>query len=397
MSNWRKGFVAVGLGCCCILASGCWSSYSIEDRYLEAGIAFDAITPKEAEQSREEKKEYYPKKGVIRRTVQFILPNAGAKSSSEAQSKKFYNHEETGDSVMEMTRESFMSNPSPAGFHLKSLIISSKLLRELPLHELIDFYLADNDIRLSLELFTTTGTASDIFEETIPGEIPAYLVKEIAGNRKRSSRKVDSVSLAKVIGPLKSGTSFVLPNVLAHKSGIKVAGAGVIQGKTQKYAGYLNESEVEGLQWIKGEIAGATVKQGGVSLKQLFVYEIKSAKSDIKVTLEEGQPVFSVKVVTTGRYAESFIPRTDKMNKAEHEEKSGLVEKKIKELMEATIVKLQKMGTDVAGFRDALRIQHPHQWDRLKPDWDETFQHVKVTYSVKASIEDSGASTMTVK
>ncbi|MCW3790266.1 Ger(x)C family spore germination protein [Paenibacillus sp. LS1] len=375
-----------------MLMTGCWSSSPIEKRYLEAGIAYDKVQPEERIAS---ERVDYPQKQKIRRTVQYILPEAGAKSNNSP-GKKFYNKEEIGDSIMEMTRETYLTNRSPAGFHLKTIVISSKLLQEIPMHELLDFYLADNDIRLSLQVYTTTGTASDVLKENASGEIPAFLLKELSANRKRISRLIKPVTLANLIGPLKSESSYLLPNVSVEQSALKIKGAGVMKGNTQKYGGYLNESYVEGLQWIKGDISGGIYKIKEPELQQQFVYEIKSVKSKIKATVHGDDISFHVDMKSEGRLSEVFASDVKKMNNRTLEQHSEIVEGEIKTLVENTMDKLKKMHVEVADLGKALRIQHPAVWEKVKGNWDDTFTTIPVTFSVKLHIDDYGASTMSM-
>ncbi|MEO2260939.1 Ger(x)C family spore germination protein [Paenibacillus amylolyticus] len=394
MKTWSHCLLSTSMIAGCVLLAGCWSSSPIEERNLEAGIALDAVS-QQTETSAEETDQPPPKK-QIRRTVQFILPEAESSLGSSSQGNKFYNEEELGVSIMEMTRESYLSNQSPAGFHLKTIVISSELLQEVPMQELLDFYLADNDIRLSILLVISTGTASDVFKEMVSGKTPAFMLKDLFDNRSHNSSLVKPVSLAKVIGPLKSKSSFVLPNVITIKQGIKLSGAGVIRGKTQKYAGYLNETDVEGLQWIKGDLTGGVVKGTDSRSHRDFVYEIKSAKSDIKARVHKNEVSFHVTISSVGRLSESFGLDKKKMDRQVLVGEAAIIEDRIKDLAQHTISKMKKMQVEVANFGQALRIQHPGLWEQLKDNWDQAFTSVPVTFEVKVHIEDSGASTMTV-
>ncbi|MCG7379840.1 Ger(x)C family spore germination protein [Paenibacillus sp. ACRSA] len=392
MSQFRTTQLFLLITGCSILLTGCWSSLPIEDRYLEAGIAFDSVPP--ADRGASVEQVGYPQKQRIRRTVQYILPEAGAKSSS-SQEKKFENEEVIGDSIMEMTRETFLTNRSPAGFHLKTIVISSRLLQDIPMHDLLDFYLADNDIRLSLQVYISTGTASDILEEHLAGEIPAFLLKELSNNRKRISRLVKPVTLANMIGPLTSESSFLLPNAIVENGVLKIKGAGVVKGKTQKYAGYLNESQVEGLQWMKGEISGGIYKVQEPELQQQFVYEIKSVKKKVKVRVKGDDISFHVEMNSKGRLSEVFSPKIKKMDNHTLERYSVIVEEEVTELVKKSMKKLKEMHVEVADLGKALRIQHPAVWERVKENWEEEFVTIPVTFSTKVHLDDFGASTMT--
>ncbi|MDP4095629.1 Ger(x)C family spore germination protein [Paenibacillus sp. P96] len=398
MIKFQSGMTAIIALLLCLALTGCWSSSPIEDRNLEVGIALDTAAPSREEKKMKKKGGGYPKKELIRRTVQFELPEGnGGSAEGPTQAKNFYNLEETGDSIMEMTRETYLRTNSPAGFHLKIIIISSSLLKSFSMYELLDFFLRDNDIRLSLEVMLSTGTASDVLSRTtVPGKTPALTLKELFSNRERNSRMAEPLPLAKIIAPLKANRSFILPNVITTDHEIKVAGAGVIKGKTQKYAGFLSETEVEGLQWIKGDIPGGVLKETDPQSHKKIEYEIKSAKSKIQAIVEGDDISFHVKMISGGRIAESFKPaRNDGNNKLVAYE-TKLVEEKVNELAQDAVAKMRKLRVDVGGFGEALHLQHPEVWKKVKDDWDNTFAKIPITYSTKINIEDYGASSMTV-
>lgn len=396
MKKARLGMLLISALTGCILLAGCWSSSPIEERNLEAGIALDWISPDENGASSAVGKESNDSKQYIRRTVQFVLPEKGDNSGAASPGKTFYNEQETGNSNMEMTRESYLSNQSPAGFHLKTIVIGSKLLEQVPMNELLDFYLADNDIRLSLLLFTSTGMASDAFKETHSGQTPAFMLKDLFNNRSRSARMVKPVSLAKVIGPLKSGSSFILPNVIVTKQGVKLSGAGIIRGKTREYGGHLSEIDVEGLQWITGDLAGGIVRVAEPGSQRNFTYEIKSAKSEIKANVRGDELSFHVTLTSTGRISESFVRKENKGNNALLAKQADIVEERVIALAQQAVAKMKSLRAEAAGFGKTVRIQHPALWEQLKDDWDREFVAIPVTFSAKVHIEDYGASIMTV-
>ncbi|MFB5763179.1 Ger(x)C family spore germination protein [Paenibacillus medicaginis] len=400
MIKFRSGLTAMTALLLCSTLTGCWSSSPIEDRNLEVGIALDTGTQSREEKRLQKRGGGYPKQELIRRTVQFELPEAHGGSGSNggpSQAKNFYNLVETGDSMMEITRETYLQTNSPAGFHLKTIVISSSLLSRISMYELLDYFLRDNDIRLSLKVMISTGTASDVLKKTtVPGQVPALALKELFDNRKRNSRMAKPLPLAKIIGPLKSNKSFILPNVITTDHEIKVAGAGVIKGKTQKYAGFLSETEVEGLQWIKGDIAGGIVKEADPQSGKIIEYEIKSAKSKIQAIMDGDDISFHVHMTSNGRIAESFKPAKNLSNNRLMAQEKKWVEEKVNELAQNAAARMRELRVDVGGFGEALRIQHPEVWKKVKNDWDNAFVNIPVTYSTKIQIEDYGAATMTV-
>ncbi|MGZ0039572.1 Ger(x)C family spore germination protein [Paenibacillus ottowii] len=393
MKSIRLGFLGMAFLLICSTLSGCWSSSPVEDLNLEAGIAMDVAEPSSQEEQIKRKGGDYPRKELITGTFQFIIPEGGGGSDkTSSQAKKFFSIKETGDSVFEMLREiSLRINRPPIGYHLKTVIISSSLLRKIPLYELLDFFLSDNDIRPSVQLLISTDKASNALQESIPGQIPAYVLKDIFANRKRNARLVKSVALAKVIGPMRAKSSFVLPNVITAEKEIKLAGAGVIKGKTQTYGGFLNESEVEGLMWIRGELSGGILKELDPKTQKNMAYEIKTVKSRIKAIVRGNDISFRVRIKSEGRLSESYTQDENLGNNRLLGRQESIFQEKVNSLAEQTVAKMHALRVEVGGFGEALRIQHPQVWRKVKADWDTTFSTIPVQVSSDIHIEEYGA------
>ncbi|KZE71399.1 spore gernimation protein [Paenibacillus jamilae] len=393
MKSVRLGLLGMSLLLICSTLSGCWSSSPVEDLNLEAGIAMDVAEPSSQEEQIKRKGGDYPRKELITGTFQFIIPEGGGGSDkTSSQAKKFFSIKETGDSVFEMLREiSLRINRPPIGYHLKTVIISSGLLRKIPLYELLDFFLSDNDIRPSVQLLISTDKASNALQESIPGQIPAYVLKDIFANRKRNARLIKPVALAKVIGPMRAKSSFVLPNVITAEKEIKLAGAGVIKGKTQTYGGFLNESEVEGLMWIRGELSGGILKELDPKTQKNMAYEIKTVKSRIKAIVQGDDISFHVRITSEGRLSESYSRDENLGNNRLLGRQESIFQEKVNSLAEQTVAKMHTLQADVGGFGEALRIQHPQVWRKVKADWDTTFSTIPVQVSSDIHIEEYGA------
>ncbi|MET3211593.1 UNVERIFIED_CONTAM: hypothetical protein ABIC26_004560 [Paenibacillus sp. PvR008] len=76
-----------------------------------------------------------------------------------------------------------------------------------------------------------TEKAGDALEEKIPGETPAFILKDVFINRKRNARMIKPMSLVKVIGPMKSQSSFVLPNVITGRKKLSLRGRESFRGR----------------------------------------------------------------------------------------------------------------------------------------------------------------------
>ncbi|KTD83305.1 Ger(x)C family spore germination protein [Paenibacillus etheri] len=394
MKKWRMWIV---LSVLCSILSGCWSSTPIEDLDMQIGVALDSA--EESGETGVANPEYgnHTKPAKIISTYQFTIPqgSGGALMKSAGNSiKNYYNMSETSDSIFEAIRQlSLRTRRTPIGHHLKVIVISEELARSNNLTKLIDFFTRDNDIRPSVMLFVTKGKAKDVFENTLPGQAPSFVLEGIFNNRDRNMGIWEPVTLAKVVGPLEGKRSFLLQNVIPYEKEIKLAGAGVIKGSTGKLVGFLDESELEGMVWLTGKGIGGVLKTYDPNNHNLITYEVKSMHSKIKANVNNGQISFNVKVKSTGRYAEVFAKESKKLHDGIVKKDKAVLQKHVVEMMQTTVKKMQKeLHTEAAGFGTSLRNQHPAVWRSVKDNWDETFSEIPITYEVNLNIEEYGAS-----
>lgn len=115
------------------------------------------------------------------------------------------------------------------------------------------------------------------------------------------------MTFAKLDGKLHSGSSFLLQNVVSEKGEVKFAGAAVIEGKTKKLIGVLNNKELEGITWITGKGKGGLVKSLDEETDQPIIYEVLSMKSKIIPHVDGDNISFDVNIESEGRIAEHWV------------------------------------------------------------------------------------------
>ncbi|WP_150272083.1 Ger(x)C family spore germination protein [Paenibacillus tepidiphilus] len=379
-----------------LLLAGCWSSAPIEDVNMEVGVALDAAEETPIEEKFAAGGGDYTKRSKLSCTYQFIVPQGSVGSKKEgAASRNYYNMTESGDSVFESVRElALRTNRPPIGHHLKVIIIGEKLARSVQLSELIDFFSRDNDIRPSVLILVSKGEAKDVLNNALPGQTPAFVMEGLFANRNRNLRIWEPLSIAKAVGPLHGRTSFLVQNVIAAENEMKFAGAGVIKGETGMLAGFLDESELEGVIWLTGQDRGGVLKtyeaEGG---GRLITYEVKSINSVIESRVVGDEISFHVRIKSTGRYAETFDTDGEPLNSSFMKQDEQSLQKQVEAKVKAALAALQqKLQADAAGFGKSLQIQHPEVWRKVKDHWDVVFSRVPVTVEVTLTIEEYGAS-----
>ncbi|WP_139488821.1 Ger(x)C family spore germination protein [Brevibacillus dissolubilis] len=376
--------------------AGCWSSNEIEEVSLGVGLAFDKGMESKVERELREKGGGYPKKDLITTTFQIINPQAsgaGTRGGGAAQQKPYLNVSETGDSVHQIVREFSLRTDRPfVSQHLKVIVFGEDLVRRISLEPLTDQMLRDNQIRPSSLILISKGRASETLETKKGGEVPAFRLHGIVDNQYRSTRIMPPMSLAKLEGKIQSGSSFMLQNVIAANREIKFAGAAVIKGRTNKLIGFLNETELEGIMWITGKGSkGGVVKSFDKQTEQLIVYEIKSMKSKITPRVNGSNISFDVNIESEGRLSEDWVESGDPFDNEFLKRAEKAAEEEVNRLVHHVTKKMQnEYITDVAGFGNQLRIEHPKLWEKVKADWDQIFSKVPIKYNVKLTITDYG-------
>ncbi|MCR8869555.1 Ger(x)C family spore germination protein [Peribacillus frigoritolerans] len=376
--------------------TGCWSSHEIEEQSLGIGLAFDKGKKSFIEKVFNEQGDGYLRKDLITSTYQLITPQVASSITKQSgpQQKSYVNVSETGDSVLQMTRELSLRNEQPLdAHHMKVIVISEKLAKSYGLEQLLDFDFRDNDFRPSCLVLISKGRASKTLETKTAGEIPAFRLVGIVENTFRTTRILPPMSLIKIESKIQSESSFLLQNVLSVNGEVKFAGAAVIHGKSHKMTGTLNEEELEGVTWITGKGKGGVVKSFDKETGQLIVYEIESMKSSIKPRVKGNHISFDVNIESEGRLSENWVVSGDPFKNKFLKKAEKTSENEVERLVRNVVEKMQKeYQVDVAGFGNRLRIENPKVWKKVKKDWDQTFSETPINYHVKLTIKDYGTS-----
>jgi spore germination protein len=376
MNKTCKKKVSIGIVSCLtvLLLTGCWSYTSIEDVNFVAGAALDA-----------------EENGKITSTLQYIVPQSqGGQNTGTATGtqKAYLNVTEQGDALEPIGWETTLKREgSIFGAHEKIVVIGEDLARKKNLEQLVDLYYRDIDIRGSTLVFIAEGKANKKLESKEPNVIPSFRIVEIA-NQQLSSKMLKPVSLIKILGMMEADSSFVVQKISSEQGDVKFDGAAIIKGKTNKLIGFFNKKEVEGLNLITGESKRGSIRSHS---KQPVYFQIEKLKTKITPHVNGNEIAFHVSVTTEGRIAENWKTPINLFSNRELKKIEKDVQQQIDKSIKHTINKMQKkLGVDVGGFDNQLRIHHPRVWENVKKDWDQRFKSVPITTEIKVQISDYG-------
>ncbi|QCX34302.1 Ger(x)C family spore germination protein [Caloramator sp. E03] len=288
--------------------------------------------------------------------------------------------------------------------HNKFIVISKDVAKEGIL-SIIDFFFRDRELRKSIwVIISKEEKASDILG-VIHGisDIQAAYVDEIV-DLKDANGKMSNIKLIELSQRLYSEGIEPIASVAQIKKfplypieikeeienkGLNFYGTAVFKG--DKLVGYLDDIETMGLNWITNKMRNCVIVIPGlVDNNKKISIQINNAKTEIKPELIDSNYLLNIKVKASGNIGETeeCIDFTNDENfiKLQNE-----VNKVVKEQIEKVINKQQKQfESDIFGFGSALNKKYPHEWLKIKDNWDKIFSNVKYNIEVEIKILNSG-------
>ncbi len=375
--------------------TGCWSQREIDDLSLVAGIALDKAHKTKAETTLNKNGAERKKEDLISITYQVLTSGSGSGQGGGSHGQKsFENFTETGDLLLESTREiSLRTERQIFAQHFKTLVIGEELLRTTPFRNFMDLMYRESEFRPSALVFVSRGLARETLELSEAKEIPAFRILKMVDNQYKSTRILPSVTLTKLLSYLQSKSSFLLQAIVKGEKEIKFAGAGIVQGQSGKLVGFLDEDELSSITLITGKVRGGVVKFTDEQTGQKNLYEILSYKSDIVPRVEGDNLSFEVRIESRGRLSESWVTGEKSFNDRFLKRQGQYAAKQVERDIRQALEKIQKQyKADVIGFGKELRIHEPKVWDKVKSQWDQKFSQAEVRVQAKMIVTEYGAS-----
>lgn len=91
---------------------------------------------------------------------------------------------------------------------------------------------------------------------------------------------MNEVNLTELNERLGTKQSFLLQEVSKYGGETKFTGAGIIKGSTGKWIGTLDQTDVESIAWIQGDVEGGVIKSYDWR-NETITYEVEDEKTQI--------------------------------------------------------------------------------------------------------------------
>lgn len=362
-----------------LFLTSCWDSNEIEDLGMIMGIGLDYNDSEE---------------DIFSMTNQYVVPNniQGTQTGS-ASGTPYQNLTLNGNNFFQIIRENSLETDRPPNYtHLKSMVLSERLLEEEPLKQLISFFLRDHEFRRTVAIFISKEAPADILEvEPTKEMFPGVQLKELTQNHDRSLYVLDTLKFGEVSKKITEGASFVIPEVGINKGRLRLLGAGIVSNKNEHVVGWLTPEEIGGLKWITDEVNGGLVAIEEKNAKEdQAVLEIMKANTNLEPVINDGKLSMKLTVNSSLRLAEDWEIKRDVFQEGWEQELKTAGENKVKKDIEHVISVAQEQGLDFLEFGTWVSIKQPTYWKQHEKEWDEIFSNLPVIIDVNFTITGYG-------
>lgn len=391
--------------CCCVVMTGCWDYFEVEQRGYVLGLAIDDASI--IDMDRGDEGEYNRRLESIQTeegepeyayTIQFpIISRAEAKPTGQSGGtgggkKRVWNLTMAGNSFFEVERQfSTRTDFTPFFEHIQSIIISEKVARK-GIIEPLDMLTRDPEMRRSVKVFVTSGEARKILEiEPKIDDYSAMYIERLAQNVNKTSRMLHLTDLGKMSEHLHSKRAFLLPRIITDTEEVKYAGGALF--KDGKMLGWLDELDINYTKWVSDAVKGGTIVIPMPDHPEdLITLEISKANTKVEPEVSGDDITLHIKSKAKVYIAEEFREEFyDTFNVEFIRKLEEVAEKKLAEGMRDTIDYVRsEYEADIFFFDTAMERYAPDAWDRVKDNWEEVFQRVKIKIDVDINMGQRG-------
>ncbi len=380
--------------------TGCWSRREIETLGFVTALGVDRT-----------------EEGEIEITVHIAKPFAVARGTEGGVSteKGFWTVSSTGSTAFEAMRNLLLQSPRrPFYAHNRFILIGEEYARA-GVKDILDLFARNGETRRLARVEVIKGsTAKDFMQqvefelERLPSEGEEGISRSVEVGLSSQpvectlnsflqwleTEGMEPIAVRLELIPKKPDAPINVGELLREqvRASSKHGGAAVFKG--DKLVGWLDETEMRGVNWVTGKVkSGILVIDQPNEKGKLVSLEILRAKSKFQPEVKNAQVSVTVKIeaeASLGEIQGTLDPM--KYPQAWTEMESQMAEAIKREVM-AAISKAKELNSDIFGFGAALNRKQPKEWASLKDRWDLEFQRIDVKLEVEAKLRRMGLVT----
>lgn len=377
--------LVVALLISCVLTTGCWDRMELNDRAIILGWGMDLTED-----------------GKYLATANVVIPGGDKAGGTSGGQNSFLIESAYGNSILDAS-QNIQKKLSRVLFpgHRRNIFIGEELARH-GLSEVLDEYTRNPMSRLRANIFIVKGdSAQRAMSLTYKLERnPAVAIQKVQEKLgvPEARSLLDFFTMLNGEGmPVMPSVRIVQPilppNGNAKKPNsprevLQLDGSAIF-GRDLRLRGYLGYQEYWVRLWTIQGLSGRIffVPMGN---HQNVVVRAERLKSQITPDLRSDPIRFHIKLKAQAAVYENNtsldVGKPENARKVEQ-----AFNRQVQEQVEKVIEETQKkMKADIFGLGRSIHHQHPYQWKKIKPVWDEEFERVQVTVQVDMSIISTG-------
>jgi len=342
-----------------------------------------------------------------RAILSFMMEKEEGGTGSVDQSKKEYQQVMTYKTISftEAVRKmQFYSDKNIAGSHVKYFLIGEEMARN-NIDDALDIISKDQEVRMSGHIYLIKGSTSQAFlEEMVSSE---YKVAEkLQSMEEKSSQKsiVNYLSFSDLLAKKLSEPSIYLVPALEINASDKLV---EVKGGEKEE----DESLEKSFNFYGYGIMKDTKLVDYIDNEESIIYNMlinKSEGGNIDIENSKGEVLsFGLNDIVTDYSFKFYKNKLKEVNisvnfRSNYEEvhtKEGIVysedineyeklqEEKIKKQVEDLIEKSQKIGLDIIGIGQKIKLKHPYKYRYVEDTFKDDYRKLDITVKVDASID----------
>lgn len=374
---------------------GCWDRIEIEDMLIIAGVAIDCSSNG---------------KSLIA-TYQHVIPEGvgGGERAAPARKYPYANISVEGTSITKMSEKINNIKSRRLNYeHLMVIIISDEVARNFDLRSLLNGILRYPETPRNAVILISEGKARLFFEvEPNIEDIPASNIMKMTQNTRYKSGMPFVVKLGDLSEKMAGGKSFAVQKI-AMRDGIKssldaaaaetghekgdvyeIRGAAVIKGNPCILAGWLDEKETNGLNFIQGKVESDAIETRHENTGETVVFRMRSINTKVKPYISGGDVSFTIESEIEGSITEDWATDSNAFENGYIEKLETAVKKEVENIIKEATYKMHKeLKADVMDFGKKFHIKYPSVWEKIKDNWEDILQDASIDIKVKIYIRE---------
>ncbi|MFD1677898.1 Ger(x)C family spore germination protein [Alicyclobacillus fodiniaquatilis] len=380
MSSRRKVWKCCAIFFATLTCTGCFDQVEVDNLNTVVGLGIDQLDNKNVEVTVE----------IVNSTSQSASPDDKKKSGGKTESQTFV-YSSKAKSIPEAL-DKYLSKLSKVLYlpH-NSIVVFGQTYAQHGIDDAFDYLERSRYYRRNQLWVVTHTSARQLLESNAQTQpINALAMRNLVEQMAKSSKLYETDQLRVMRQYLSVSNSPVVSCVDIDETGNPyLAGLGVF--RHAKLAAVLPMDESQSLTWLL-----CNSKQMVLTIPTAKRDEVKNTASirilrmnrRVHCRIEHGEPVFEVAI--QGKAEIEHLPEQTQLTPQFMKLLQSNVDKKIVADMKNTVDHLQKIDCDATQFGNVLFRTNPNVWRNLADNWQETFPHLKVSYTADIDLLGNG-------